>query len=123
MNFGEYFQKLRKAKYKTQEEIAAAIGKSKMLISGVETGRNHSFAETDIEKICEALELTDSEKKELLFQAAKARGILPSSINDYLFEHEDLLLMLGDMATQNVNSESLDRIIKYAEGILNVKNN
>jgi transcriptional regulator with XRE-family HTH domain len=123
MNFGSYFRELRKSKHKTQEEIAVAIGKSKMLISGVETGRNQSFAESDIEKICKTLELTDVEKKELFLRAAKARGTLPAVINEYLFEHDDLTLMISNMASEKVNGDSLDRIIKYVEGILNVKNN
>ena len=45
MSFGTYFKKLRKAKGITQESVAVAIGKSKMLVSGVESGKNGAFIE------------------------------------------------------------------------------
>lgn len=123
MNFGDYFRELRKSKHKTQEELAAAIDKSKMLISGVETGRNASFSDEDIDKIVEAMSLSEKEGKKLRIEAAKARGRLPDKITQYLFEHDNLITIIGIMADRHVNDGALDRIIKYAEELLNVKNN
>ena len=122
MIFGKYFKELRKSKDKTQEELAGAIGKTKMLISGVETGRNASFSDEDIDKIIPALALTEDEGLKLRIEAAKARDTLPSDIAKYLFKHEDLLMMIGNMADRQIHDGPLDRIIKYAEEILNVKN-
>lgn len=122
MNFGDYFRELRKSKHKTQEELAAAIDKSKMLISGIETGRNASFSDEDIDKIVNAMSLSEEEGKKLRLEAAKARGKLPNEITQYLFEHDDLITIIGIMADRQVNDRSLNRIIKYVEELLDVKN-
>ena len=75
--FGDYFKELRKSKDVTQKQIADAIGKSTMLISGIETGKNGPFTEADLESVSEVLSLSEVEKKQLFIEAAKAKGTLP----------------------------------------------
>lgn len=123
MSFGIYFKDLRKSKDKTQEELAEAIGKSKMLISGVETGRNTSFSDEDVDKLIKVLDLSEEESWKLRNESARARNRLPSDVTGYLFAHEKLLVALENMADQQLDGSRLDRIIHYAEDILNVENN
>lgn len=122
MEFGLYFKDLRKSKDMTQETLAEAIGKTKMLISGVETGRNTSFSDEDVDKIIKALKLSDEESRKLRNESARARNRLPSEVTGYLFAHEELLVTLENMADRQLDGNSLDRIIHYAEEILNVEN-
>lgn len=123
MSFGIYFKNLRRTKDKTQEELAEALGKTKMLISGVETGRNTSFSDEDVDKLIKVLDLSNEEGRKLRNESARARNRLPSNVTGYLFAHEKLLVTLESMADQQLDGSRLDRIIHYAEDILNVENN
>lgn len=123
MSFGLYFKELRKSKGFTQEELAKAIGKTKMLISGVETGRNSSFTDEDTDKIIKALNLSVEEGIEFKIQASQARGRLPLSLTDYLFVHDDLLALLDKMADQHFDGNRLKAMINYVEEILDVQDN
>ncbi len=123
MSFGEYFGDLRKAKGFTQEEIAVAIGKSKMLVSGVETGRNDAFVESDLERITELMNLSDVERRRLYMEASKARSRLPARILEYVSQHDDMYGLLELIVDRNMNSKSLKKVKKYVEEMSNVKNN
>lgn len=122
MSFGIYFRDLRKSKEMTQEALAEAIGKTKMLISGIETGRNISFSDEDVDKIIKVLNLSNEESWKLRNEAARARNRLPSNVTGYLFDHEELLMTLENMADRQLDGGRLNRIIHYAEEILNGKN-
>ncbi len=123
MSFGEYFGDLRKSKGFTQEEIAVAIGKSKMLVSGVETGRNDAFVESDLERITELMNLSDVERRRLYMEASKARSRLPARILEYVSQHDDMYGLLELIVDRNMNSKSLKKVKKYVEEMSNVKNN
>ncbi len=123
MSFGPYFKDLRKSKNKTQEELAEAIGKSKMLISGVETGRNTSFSDEDIDKLIKVMELSDEEGEKLRIEASRASGKIPPITTRYLLNHEDLLIALGNMANRQLDGSQLKKIIECVEEVLYVKNN
>ncbi len=123
MTFGEYFKTLRKSKDCTQERIATAIGKSKMLVSGVENGRNDAFVEEDLEIIAELLELSSAEKSNLFFEAAKARCRLPSNIFEYMSKNDDMYRILELVVEENLEPDLLKRIRCYTEDIINAKNN
>ena len=97
MEFGEYFRELRKTKKLTQAQIAAYIGKSKMLVSGVETGKNGAFLDEDIEKISNLMELTDKEKQKLFYEASKARERLPAYLSSYMHRHGEVYDLLEIM--------------------------
>lgn len=74
-HFGEYFKKLRKSRGFTQEQIDTAIGKSKMLINGVGTGRNGAFVDRDLEAIARILEFSTDERNKLFFEASKISNL------------------------------------------------
>lgn len=122
MKFGEEFRELRERKNKTQADIAEVIGKSRMLVSGVETGKNNSFTDVDIEKIILALGLDSQESYRLRTGAAKAQDKLPPHITRFLYENDGFLQIISEMAERNVGVNTLTRIITYMEEILNVKN-
>lgn len=122
MSFGNYFKQLRVNKNFTQEEIAVKIGKSKMLVSGVETGRNDAFVDDDLEKIAIAFALSRDEKIRLFYEASKSRNRFPSYIHKYLVEHEEAYAILDIMSCKNMNSDMLQTIKEFVEGFKDVEN-
>lgn len=113
MNFGVYFHCLRTVKGKTQKQIAEAIDKSAMYISGVESGKNGSFQETDLEKISVILGLTDQERSELFRNAALSRNKLPSELVEYVISRGRAYIILEMMQKRDLSDEELERIQKY----------
>lgn len=122
MHFGEYFRKLRIDKGITQERVAKMIGKSKMLVSGVETGRNDAFIDEDLEVIANGFHLSQEERSKLFFEASKAREHIPSYIRAYMNEHEDAYAILDIMSNEGMSSDVLKRIKKFVEDINDDKN-
>ena len=78
--FGKFLREKRKEHEKTQEYIAKLMGKKKMLISGMETGKNNPPQGKDLENMMCALGLDDNEKNEFRKKAAFARNTLPDEI-------------------------------------------
>ena len=113
--FGKYFKNLRKSKDVTQKQIANAIGKSIMLISGIETGKNGPFTEEDLESISKTLMLSETEKSQLFIEAAKTKGTLPAYLLDYVICHDDVYDLLEVLAQKNMEGTSLKEIVRYAK--------
>lgn len=90
--FGNYLKELRlsRSPQMTQEQLAIAIGRSKMTISQFEKGKNAPPQGELLDKIIVALSLTQSEKSKLLFLSARSRGILPNDIEEYFFENPEI---------------------------------
>lgn len=122
MSFGPYFRELRVKKGFTQAQIADAIGKTRMLVSGVETEKNGAFSESDLDKIAVALCLDDGEKKDLLFQAACSKNRIPAGLMTYLNAHRNAFLLLEVMERNQMDNELIQRILKYAEELSNAEN-
>lgn len=87
--FGDYLRELRKKQSPsmTQEQLAEAIGRSKMTISQFENGKNAPPQGELLEKIITVFQLTDDQENLLRFLAASARKTVPSDIEEYFFEH------------------------------------
>ena len=119
MSFGDYFRNLRKSKNVTQKRIAEGIGKTPMLVSGVETNKNKPFSDADLNKIAKILDLSDQELKDLLKEAAKERGAMPSYMVTYCNDHKETYQLLDLFVTAEMGSSSLQQIIRYAEEIRN----
>lgn len=113
--FGTYFKNLRKSKNVTQKQIADAIGKSTMLISGIETGKNSPFVEEDLEIISKVLMLSKIEKSQLFIEAAKAKGTLPVHLLDYVIHHDEVYDLLEVLAQKNLEGIFLKEIVRYAK--------
>ncbi|MCH5264797.1 MAG: helix-turn-helix domain-containing protein [Lachnospiraceae bacterium] len=117
MSFGTYFRELRKSKRVTQKQIADAIGKTTMLISGIETSKNGPFSDEDLKVVANFLDLTDVEYKALLIQAANARGKLPPYLLDYISKHSGVYNLLEVLAKKEMDDASLKKIVMYVEEI------
>ena len=115
MNFGTYFRELRRSKKITHKQLAGAIGKTPMLISGIETNKNGPFSDDDLSKIADCMNLTEDEYKELLIQASNARGKLPPHIADYIACHKEAYSLLEVLAQRKMGEASLRKIKAYAE--------
>lgn len=87
--FGSYLRKVRKAHGKTQKEIADAIGKHVMLISGMETGKNNPPPQRDLlYTMMRTLELNEAEQKEFLDMVALQKNTIPDDIADYVMQNQ-----------------------------------
>lgn len=121
MSFGTYFKKLRKAKGITQESVAVAIGKSKMLVSGVESGKNGAFIEADLWKISKCLSLNEEEKSALFAQASIARKCFPDYMMKYIAKHDDVYRLLEMISEYNLDTNHIKEIQRYVEETHNAK--
>lgn len=83
--FGEYLRTLRIEKGLSQEKLALAIDRKKMLISDIENGRNRPPQGETLNRIIQSLMLSQSEEQRLRFLAAKERNNVPNDIIDYFF--------------------------------------
>jgi transcriptional regulator with XRE-family HTH domain len=113
IEFGEYFRKLRTNKGLTQQQVAESIGKTTMLISGVEKGKNGSFQEEDLLKIAILMNLSQQETNELLWNAAKSRNQLPGYIVKSVCNHETIFEILNTLVCGNYNVKELKGIKEY----------
>jgi transcriptional regulator with XRE-family HTH domain len=86
--FGSYLKQVRRLHGKTQKELADAIGKHVMLISGMESGKNNPPPQREaLIKMMDTLELDEKEQKEFLDMAALQKNTLPNDIVDYVMEN------------------------------------
>ena len=115
MSFGLYFKNLRNSKHATQQRIADAIGKKTMLVSNVEHDKNGPFSNDDLEKIAMVLKLSEEEKRQLLKEAAKARGRLPLHLHNYLFDCAEAYRLLETCAENKPSIEMLSHIIQMVK--------
>ena len=122
MGFGLYFRELRVKKGFTQAQIAEAIGKTRMLVSGVETEKNGPFSECDLDKIAIALCLDDAEKKDLMYQAACSKNTIPADLMTYLNGHRNAFLLFELMERNQMNNELVQKLLEYAEELNNAEN-
>lgn len=88
--FGHFLKTLREAKGFTQRQLGDAVGKNKMTISLIESGKNGPPQDKFLNRIIEVLELESEAKSRLLDYAAIPRKGLPSDIADYFIQHEEL---------------------------------
>ena len=115
MSFGVYFRELRKSKRFTQQQISEAIGKSVMLVSGVENGKNGPFSYHDLVIISRVLDLSESETSDLMRAAFISRGILPKDIQDYLIQNDDAFTLLEVCAHKKPDRDTISQILNIVK--------
>ena len=114
-DFGKLLRNKRQEHHKTQEEIANSINKSKMLISGMETGKNNPPTDDDLKKIMECLELNEEEKKEFKTIATLERGTLPNELITLVKDDKriiDILYKIKEKKLTNEKYKKINEILK-----------
>jgi len=103
--FGKYLKSLRLCHNPamTQEDLATAIGRSKMTVSQFESGKNSPPQGDLLNKIIEALNLDEKESAQLIFLAAKSRKSMPQDIEEYFFNNPAICSAIR--AAMNNNNE------------------
>lgn len=109
--FGRLLREKRKKYGKTQEQIAAFMGKNKMLISGMETGKNNPPKGEDLIKMIKALGLEEREILEFKNKAAFERSTLPDEIIKMIKEDERVLDILYQINEKNLTDEKYKEVI------------
>ena len=115
MTFGEYFRKLRVKKSKTQKDIAACIGKTTMLVSGVEKGKNGPFSTEDLKYIARYLELSKEEEEELLIEASAERGSIPDHLIAYMRKYRKSYELIAILKEKKYNNNDISELMKKLE--------
>lgn len=115
-DFGIFLREKRKEQKKTQEYIAQAMGKKKMLVSGMETGKNNPPQGEDLEKMMEALGLDDNEKIEFRTKAAFQRDTLPDEIVKMIKEDERILEILYEIKKSKLTNKKYKKIKEILGG-------
>lgn len=115
-DFGIFLREKRKEHKKTQEYIAQAMGKKKMLISGMETGKNNPPQGEDLEKMMDALGLNDNEKIEFRTKAAFQRDTLPDEIVKMIKEDERILEILYEIKKSKLTNKKYKKIKEILGG-------
>lgn len=90
--FGEYLRSLRKLQTPpmTQENLANAVGRSKMTISQFEKGKNAPPQGALLDSIIAALSLDSDQENHLRFLASESRKTLPGDIEEYFFDNPSI---------------------------------
>jgi len=97
----------------TQNDIAEIIGKKKMLISGVELGKNGSFLEEDLLKIANSMKLDENETRELMKEAAKSRDTIPKKMINYIYQNEEAYNLLYLLCEKKASEEQLRVLLEF----------
>ena len=111
-DFGKLLKEKRKKYHKTQEEIATSINKNKMLISGMESGKNNPPTGKDLKKIMKELGLDDDEKKEFEILAAMERNTLPDKLIELIKKDKRIIEILYKISNEKLTDEKYKEIIK-----------
>lgn len=113
ISFGAYLRELRNARSPsmTQEELANAIGRSKMTISQFENGKNAPPQGELLDKIIVALEITDDEENTLRFLAAEHRKKVPGDIEEYFFNNPSVCKAIRMAQKLNLSNSDWEKVV------------
>ena len=91
-SFGEYLRLLRKSQNPpmTQEQLAKAIGRSKMTVSQFEKGKNAPPEGELLDNIISTLTITEEQRCKLRFLSSESRRTVPGDIEAYFFENPSI---------------------------------
>ncbi|MBQ8540800.1 MAG: helix-turn-helix domain-containing protein [Clostridia bacterium] len=112
-SFGAYLRELRNSRSPsmTQEELANAIGRSKMTISQFEKEKNAPPQGELLNKIIVALKATDDEENTLRFLAAEYRKKVPGDIEEYFFNNPCVCKAIRAAKNANLSNSDWEKVI------------
>lgn len=113
--FGTYLKSVRQRQSKTQQQLADAIGKHKMLISGIEKGHNNPPRTEDLEKLIAALELSSEERLEFLDKAALHRHSVPDDILDFLLSEPHMRDVIRTAQSHGMTNQKYAKMLKIVQ--------
>lgn len=111
-DFGKILRDKRKKYHKTQEEIATSIKKNKMLISGMESGKNNPPIGKDLIKMMKELGLDEEEKREFETIAAMERNTLPDKLINLIKKDKRVIEILYEISDKKLTDEKYKEIVK-----------
>lgn len=116
-SFGLYLRKLRCSHMPsmTQEELAKAVGRTKMTISQFEKEKNAPPQGELLDKIIVALDLSDDEENTLRFLAAEQRRKIPGDIEEYFFTHPYVCKAIRFAQKVNMSNEDWEILINLMD--------
>lgn len=111
--FGEYLRIKRNKAKLTQEQLAAAIGKTGMYISNIEKGKNYSPPkQSDLEALADKLELGEDERITFFEAAAADRNTLPKEMIEYINSCPSLRKLLRIAIERNISDQDWQSLIE-----------
>lgn len=124
MTFGQILQKIRRAKGKTQRDVAGLIGMDYGYFSRIENDKfDYKPSRETIEKIIEKLDCDDSERAELLAAAGRIDKEMEELAKKAVETPELRPLFRAVLETPKENiSEMLDLISQYKQDKLKREN-
>lgn len=116
--FGEFLRQLRLNHNPTvtQEELASAINRGKMMISLIEQGKNAPPQGELLEQIIHTLSLGAKDAEKLRFLAASERGLIPNDIAEYFYSNPNIYhTILVGMKLNKTDSDWYEIIEKFGD--------
>lgn len=110
--FGKLLREKRNKYNKTQEQIAISINKNKMLISGMESGKNSPPTGEDLKRVILELGLDENEEREFEVVAAMERNTLPDKLIELIKKDNRIIQILYQIKNKELTDEKYKRIIK-----------
>lgn len=95
--------------------FASSVEISAPYYSDIEKGKRYPPDSEKLEKIIDALQLSDEEKIELYDLAAEERQDIPNDIKKILAESENLKLLLRTISSKNVDDGDVQALIYKIE--------
>ncbi|TCU74215.1 transcriptional regulator with XRE-family HTH domain [Tissierella praeacuta] len=116
-DFGMYFREIRKKYGKTQLDLAEAIGKTTMLISGIENGKNNPPRGKDLEIIMNTLGLSKFERIEMIDRVAQDTNSLPEDIGEFILSSGKIRTIVRIAQENQITDEKYKKILNILQEV------
>lgn len=115
--FGEKLRKYREEKKLSLRGLARAGGISAVFLMDIERGKLGAPKKGTLDKLVNALELTESERSEFYDLAAKTKreDTIPGDVKEVYMNTPKAGLLMRAIGKMKLNNEEMDRIIKDIE--------
>lgn len=113
LTFGNCLRMFRQAHEPslTQEQLAIAIERSKMTVCQFEQEKNAPPQGELLDKVINALELSEEDGAMLRFLAAKQRKALPTDVESYFFENPAIYDVIRIAKQNKISNEYWEKLV------------